>query len=160
MQVPAAIDIDADRWVACIRTLAFVGLDFTGATFLAHIRTMPDAPGSPLVSLGTVVSAAVEGIRLIYAGSATIAAHITALRLLEVPPGINPATGLAYASGDTVTLSQVGIRVNETTMEALPFPEEVGDNATLYWDMHITPSGGIKDKYCGGVFLVRAGVTQ
>lgn len=160
MLQPAAIDIEADRWVACIRTHAYVGLDFTSAVFSAHVRAVPDTSGTPLVNLATVVSSAVEGVRLVYAGSATITAHIAAARLLVVPPGTNPATGLPYAAGDTVTLSQVGIRVNETTMEGLPFPQELGEDALFYWDMHITPSGGIKDKYCGGTFTVRAGITQ
>lgn len=149
---PALIDLSADRWVACIRTLAFVGFNFTGGTFAAEVRLTPDATGSALVSLTTQTSAAVEGVRLIYGGTDTIANHIAAGRLSEVPSG--------YTSASSVALSQLGIRINETTMEGLPFPAERGDDNTLYWDLHITPSGGIKDKYAGGAFIVRAGVTQ
>lgn len=160
MITPGRYDIGADRWVACIRTFAFVGLDFTGATFSAQVRLTPDATGSPLVSLATVGGISTEGVSLLYGGTATITAHIAAGRLHAIPSGTNPLTGLPYAAGDTVALSQVGFRINETTMEGLPFPGERGDDAVLAWDMHITPSGGIKDKYMGGIFTVRAGVTQ
>jgi hypothetical protein len=151
---PGRYDIAADRWVACIRTFTFRGVDFTGATFAAQVRVLPDAGGSPLVNLATVGSLAAEGISLIYGGTDTITNHITAGRLLEVPDG--------YVAGDSLALSEVGFRINETTMEGLPMPpsEDSGDAMPLAWDMHITPSGGIKDKYLGGTFTVRAGVTQ
>lgn len=152
MDQPARYDIGADRWVACIRSFAFLNFDFTGATFVGQVRLTPDATGSPLVDLATVTLSTAEGIRLIYAGTDTVAAHIAAGRLTAVPSG--------YASGDNLLLSQLGLRINETTMEGLPFPAERGDDAVLAWDMHITPSGGTKDKYIGGVFTVRAGVTQ
>lgn len=148
---PGRYDIAADRWVACIRTFSFVGLNFTGATFIAQVRLYPDASGSPLVDLATVTLSTAEGIRLIYGGTDTVANHIAAGRLETVPTG--------YTSASSVALSQVGFRINETTMEGLPFPEERGNDAVLAWDMHITPSGGIKDKYLGGTFTVRAGVT-
>lgn len=152
MITPGRYDIGADRWVACIRTFAFLGLDFTGATFVSHIRLNPDASGSPLVNLATVGSIASEGLCLLYGGTDTIANHIAAGRLQEVPDG--------YVSGDSLAMSQIGMRINETTMEGLPWGTERGDDAALVWDMHITPSGGIKDKYIGGTFTVRAGATE
>ncbi len=148
---PGRYDIGADRWVACIRTFAFVGFNFTSATFVAQVRLTADATGSPLVDLSTVATAAEEGLRLIYGGTDTIANHIAAGRLGEVPDG--------YTSATSVALSQIGMRINESTMEGLPFPSERGGDVTLAWDMHITPSGGIKDKYLGGEFVVRSGVT-
>jgi hypothetical protein len=157
MQQPAVVDILADRWVACIRYLSFIGIDLTGATFVAQVRQVGDAGGSPLVDLATTTSTSAEGIRLYYAGTDTIANHITAGRLDEIPAG--------YASGTSVALSWVRVRINETTMEALPFPDQIGhgdrgDSVNLAWDMHITPSGGTKDKYVGGGFTVRAGATE
>lgn len=148
---PGRYDISADRWVACIRTFSFVGLDFTGAVFLAHVRLKPDVTGTPLVNLANAAANA-EGLNLLGVFTGTIAAHIAAGRLSEVPPG--------YSATDTATISQVQMRINETTMEGLPYPGERGDDATLAWDIHITPTGGIKDKYLGGDFIVRAGVTQ
>lgn len=148
---PALIPIAADRWVACIRTIAFVGLDLTGAAFASQVRIAPDTSGAPLVDLTTVTTAAAEGVRLIYGGTDTIANHIAAGRLNAVPPG--------YSNSSSVPLSVVGLRINETTMEGLATPLDASDKI-LAWDMHITPSGGTKDKYAGGTFTVRAGVTQ
>lgn len=153
MEAPARINIHADRWVACIRELAFVGFDFAGATFLAHIRALPDAPGAPLIALSLVgTNPAEQGVAIVYAGTDTIANHITAGRLVEVPAG--------YEAADSVALSLLRIRIEEPAMEALPQPNEIGDDITLAWDLHITPLGGTKDKYCGGAFVVRSGVTQ
>jgi hypothetical protein len=148
---PGRYDISADRWVACIRTFSFVGLDFTGATYLAQVRQKPDLGGVPLVALVDAAANA-EGLHLIGVWTQTIAQHIDAGRLHEVPPG--------YKLTDTVVLSSVGMRINETTMEGLPYPGERGNDATLAWDLHITPTGGLKDKFLGGDFIVRAGVTQ
>lgn len=157
MLQPGRYDIAADRWVACILSFSFIGVDFTDAVFAAQVRQVPDGTGSPLVNLATVTTSAAEGVRLVYAGTDTITNHIAAGRLDEAPDG--------YSVGDSVLLSVVGIRINETTMEGLPFPGsgtsgERGEDAVLAWDMHITPEGGIKDKWMGGTFTVRAGVTQ
>jgi hypothetical protein len=148
---PGRYDISADRWVACIRTFSFVGLNFTGAAFLSQVRLYPDIGGTPLVALANAAANA-EGVSVLGVTTSTVQAHIAAGRLSEVPPG--------YELTDTVTVSQVQLRINETTMEGLPFPAERGDDATFAWDMHITPSGGTKDKYLGGDFICRAGATQ
>lgn len=153
MEKPAPIDLHADRWVACIRELAFVGFDFTDATFAAQVRINWDVAGSPLASLGTTTSSSAEGVKLMYAGSATLDAHIAAGRLDAVPSN--------YAGTDVVLLSSVRLRINETTMEGLPVNnDEDGAPMVLVWDLHITPSGGVKDKYAGGKFIVRGGATQ
>lgn len=148
---PGRYDIGADRWVACTRTLAFVGLDFTAATFAMQVRLFADASGSPMISLATVTTAAAEGVRLISAATDTVANHVAAGRLAQVPDGMTTST--------VVALSLVGIRINKATMGALPFPAERGTDLALAWDLHITPSGGLEDKYIGGAFIVRAGVT-
>ena len=148
---PGRYDLSADRWVACIRTFSFVGVDFTGATFLSHVRLTKDATGSPLISLANAAANA-EGLNLIGTFTSTVQAHIDAGRLSEVPPG--------YKLTDTVIISQIGMRINETSMEGLPYPGERGDDATLQWDLHVTPASGVKDKYLGGDFIVRAGATQ
>jgi hypothetical protein len=148
---PGRYDIKADRWVACIRTFTFVGKDFTGATFNSEIRLTKDATGVALVTL-TDAAAGAQGLRLIGVFTDTVANHIANGYLDEVPPG--------YTLTDTVTISQVGYRVNETTVEGLPFPGERGNDATLQWDLHVTPTGGLKDKYLGGDFVVKAGATQ
>lgn len=149
---PAKLDLGADRWVAFVRSLPFINADFTGAAFAMHVRSVPDAPGDPLIALAGVSTSTAQGVRLMYAGSDTIANHVAAGRLPAIPDGFDPST--------VVALSLIGIRINETTMEALTFPAERGDDLELAWDIHITPAGAIKDKYAGGRFIVRAGATQ
>jgi hypothetical protein len=151
MIAPGRYDLKADRWVACIRTFNFVGLDLTGAVFLANVRLKPDASGAPLVLLNNAAAGA-EGIRFVGVWTQTIQQHIDAGRIHAVPPH--------FELTDTVPLSTVEMRINETTMEGLPWGPERGDDAALAWDLHVTPTGGIKDKYLGGDFIVRAGVTQ
>lgn len=152
---PGRYDISADRWVACIRTLSFIGYDFTGGAFKMEVRLTGDASGSALISLPTVSTSTAEGVRLIYGGTATVSAHIAAGRLTAAE-----AAALGYVGTDNVVLSQLGIRINETTMQALVFPAERGDDLEAVWDMLITPSGGVRDKYIGGKFTVRSGVAQ
>lgn len=152
MDQPGRYDLAADRWVACVRSFSFVGVDFTAATFAAQVRLTGDATGSPLIDLLTVANGNSQGLWLAYAGTDTIANHIAAGRLDDVPGG--------YGSGDSVALSVVGLRINETTMEGLPFPAERGDDAAFAWDLHVTASGALKDKWLGGTFTVRAGATQ
>lgn len=131
MQNPGRLPLSGDRWTAFVRTLTFEGIDLTGATFAMQVRLKPDTPGAPLVDLSTVASASAEGVRFI------------------------SVTGTG-----TDAVSVVGIRINETTMESLPAADEVGNDTPLAWDMHITPAGGTKQKYIGGAFTVRSGVTQ
>jgi hypothetical protein len=108
---PFHLDIGADRWVACIRTIPLVNADLTDAVFKMQVRAVPDVGGDPLVDLDTVTTSSAEGVRLIDVTTGTIAAHITAGRLGEVPKGINPSTGVPYATTDSVTLSRIGIRI-------------------------------------------------
>lgn len=149
---PTRLDLSGDRWVPFIRTLPVVNEDLTNAAFAMQVRVTPDAIGTPLVSLTTVTSASAEGVRLVSAVSSTVAEHIAADRLESVPSG--------YEESTVVLVSTLGIRINETTMETLPFPVERGDDVALAWDIHITPNGGNKDRYAWGTFTVRAGVTQ
>jgi hypothetical protein len=149
---PAIVDIAAPRWTAFLTTIRILGFNFTGATFGLQVRLYYDAPGTPLVDLTTVTLSTAEGVRLDYGGTATVDAHIAAGRLNDIPDGM--------VGTDTLVLSLLGVRINETTMEGLPFPDERGNNIDLVWDLHITPSGGIKQKYIGGKFIVEPGATQ
>jgi len=146
------LDLAADRWTAFIETWEFQEEDLTDATFAMQVRLIKDASGAPLVDLATVVSSSSEGVRLIYGGTDTVANHITAGRIDAAPDG--------YEATDSLALSLLGVRINETTMEGLPLPAERGDDLNLEWDLHITPSGGLKQKYLGGTFTVRAGATE
>lgn len=153
MEKPARIDLHADRHVPCFRKISFVGFDFTGATLVSQVRLKPETSGSALISLTATGSTTAEGVRLHYTGSDTVENHILAGNLSAVPRGLALATN--------VSLSVVSIQIVEATMEGLPAAPvtDPSRDIVLAWDLHITPSGGIKDKYAGGDFVVRAGVT-
>lgn len=153
MHKPGLLPLAGDRFTPFVRTISLLGVDLTDAVFKLQVRLLPDTPGTPLADLGTVGSASAEGVRLIYGGTDTYANHIAAGRWPadEIPAGSE--------ASDSIALSQLGIRINESTMEAMPDATEVGDNLDLHWDMHITPDGGLKQRWLYGPFRVRAGVT-
>jgi hypothetical protein len=153
MDTPAALNWAADRNVVFKRTIALPNYDFTGGSFRMQVRDRRDG-GATRADLSTVTSGSAEGVRLIYAGTATVAAHIAAARLTQAQ-----ADQLGLASGTSLLLSQLGIRINETTMQAMPLGTEVGDDKVLVHDLLLTPSGGDEDVYARGDFTVRAGVT-
>ena len=148
---PARLDLAGGRWVPFFADLEMIGLDLTGATFGLQVRQLPDAPGSPLVDLGTSLSFGTPGVYMHYTGADTVANHIAAARLSGVPAG--------YDAGSVVHISLIRIHLSEAMMESFPFPAERGDDAVFHWDLHGT-IGGLKRKYIGGTFTVEAGVTQ
>lgn len=159
MESPALINWGADRYVPFVRSFSMIGYDFTGATFAAQVRDRKDG-GALRADLGTVTTSA-QGVRLIFGGTNTVANHITSNHLTsDIYNLVNINTGVKYVAADNVVLSYLRITINEATMEAMPFGTDIGDDKLLYWDLHITPSGGTKDLYVAGDFLVRAGVTQ
>ncbi len=151
---PAATPLSGGRWVPFSETWGFQGVDLTGSDFRMQIRLTPDATGAALVDMGAVATASEQGVRLIYAGTATIAALLAAGRMLrdEVAAGA--------LDSDSLALSIVGVRINETVMETLPFPAERGTDAVLAWDIHVTPSGQLKQVWAAGPFTILAGTTQ
>lgn len=73
----------------------------------------------------------------------------------DITPTVSVSTveGIAYT---TVSWS-----IAEVDMEAMPEdPTTPGADVTLYYDVHLTPSGGTKFVPFGGKFIVKAGVTQ
>lgn len=149
---PGYVALAADRRTPFTATLRLKGVDLTDAVLAAQVRLYPDAAGDPLINLAQVGTSSAEGVRIIYAGTDTVTNHIAAGRLQSVPTGM--------ATGDSMVLTLLGIRVNETTMEGLPESSPPGRDVTLAWDAHITPSGGLKGKWFAGPFIVRAGVTR
>lgn len=148
---PALIPLTGDRWTPFTATLQLEDIDLTDAALAAQVRLYPDTPFDPLIDLTQVTTGAAEGIRIIYAGSDTVANHIAAGRIEEAPEGM--------ASGDTLALTLLGIRVNESTMEAMPTGLP-GQDMVFAWDAHVTPSGELKQRWFYGPFTVRAGVTR
>jgi hypothetical protein len=151
MQSPGKLPLYGDRWTPLVRTFELRGIDLTGATFALQVRDRKDG-GALRADLATVMSSSAEGVLLIYGGTATVSAHITAGRIAAVPEGM--------VEGDSLTLTLLGVRINESTMEAMTPATEVGDDAPAWWDLHVTPSGGLKDVFLQGPFIIRAGVTE
>jgi hypothetical protein len=164
MTPPFRLNLEGGRWVPFIATLPLIGIDLTGATFAMALRDVFDGAGAALASLANAASAAAEGVRVVDVTTATVQAHITAGRLPSLPVGVNPATGEAFALTDSIIVTRIGIRINETTMEGLPMASalggERGDELALAWDMHVTPSGGNKTLMFRGTFTVLGGAVQ
>lgn len=147
MADPAEIDIVADRNVDHFSTWSFLEVDYTGSTFKMQIRAVRDTTGTPLLELTTGSG----NFTILYAGTATVAAHISAGRLAEVPDG--------YASGDSLLLSQIRLGISDFSLQALPFPEERGDDWEGYYDIIRTPTSGSAELIMRGKFIDRAGAT-
>lgn len=75
--------------------------------------------------------------------------------LVAAAPG---SEGVSFAVADGTTT--VTLQIDEATMEALPAAEETGDEVELWWDLQITPSGGVKNVWLRGTFTIIPGVTQ
>lgn len=125
-------DLVANRWEPFIHTIDFVGVDWTGATFLMQVRAEKNASGAALVDLSTVGSVATEGITI---------------------------TGVT-TDADAVPTTSISIRINEATVEGIALPTPPDGDYALAYDLQITPSGGNKFRALEGKFTVKAGVTH
>lgn len=67
------------------------------------------------------------------------------------------SVSVATVSG--VPTSTLTIQIDEATLEALPFGAPADDYLKLHYDLHITPSGGVKKVWLRGLFYVDPGVT-
>jgi hypothetical protein len=117
---------------------AFEGLDLTGATITGGIRTAPDAPGAPVVTLGMAGSPTAQGFRLQSVSSEDVF--------------IGGAAGTL-----TAPVSYVSLRILEAVADGFTYPIEVGEDLVLFWDMHIQPSGGDDYRQLEGPFTVHLG---
>jgi hypothetical protein len=155
------VNITADRRTWFVGNYVWLGQDFTSWTFKLQVRQTKDTTGTPLANLGLVGSTpVVEGVVIWYAGTDTVANHITAGRLTSVIYSmINPLTHLPYVASDSVVLTQLRILVSDTHMAAMPLAGQIGGDLTLYYDLTGAPSGGQSASLMGGKFVVRAGVS-
>lgn len=154
MMYPAAVDLYGDRWTPFSQSMVFINLNLTGAVFLMHVRATRDITGSPLVSLANTSTPGAQGVRLVSVSTDTIANHITAERMTvdQIPD--------SKELSDVISISTIHVVVSEASMEGMPFPTPRGPDVTLYYDLHITPSGQIKQVWARAKFIVRAGATQ
>lgn len=116
------------RSAAFVDTIVIDGEDLTDAVFRLEVRDRRDG-GELRAGLDTVASAGAEGVRVVSVDT----------------------------SGD-LPVTTLGIRINETTMEAMPGEADgldPGEDVTIWWGMHIT-DGGLKFLAFDGPFTVEA----
>lgn len=120
-------------------TWAFVGYNWVGATFLMHIRNRYGDTGTPIISLAGA-SAGSEGISVSYDADYSYTDPV---------------------SGQTVTApaSLVLVQIDEATLEALSLGTPVDAPVELVYDLHVTPSGGVKRVAVFGTFSILPGST-
>jgi len=129
MSYAAQVAIAADRYTPCVRTITFRGLDLTGVALRMQVRLVADTPGLPLVDLSNVSNAQAQGIKLV-----------------------------SVSNVDNLPTSVIQIRINETTIEGLPYAGELGNTTDLAYDLQGT-LGGDKRVLMAGAFAIAAGVT-
>jgi hypothetical protein len=81
--------------------------------------------------------------------------------LIDLTNAASPAEGitLSVATVGGIVSTTVEIRINETTIEGLPFTSPRGGDWQGFWDIHIG-NGVAKRRWLKGDFTVSAGVTQ
>ncbi len=97
----------------------------------------------------------------------TFKAEVRAYRDAENPALISldtvasPGEGISVTvvTTDSIPTSTVEIRINETTLEALPFTNPRGTDFTAVWDL-VIGSGSAKKRWVEGAFIVHGGSTQ
>src|SRR3546814_12677223 len=66
----------------------------------------------------------------------------------------------SVTTDEGVPTSTVDLEIPEATMEAMDAATEAGDDAKIWRDLHITPSGGVKFVALEGPFTVTAGAAD
>lgn len=128
------LDLRAERWTPFIYDIDFEGFDFTGGSFKVQVRQNRDDSGSALIDL----AGATAGSQGVSASKVTV---------------------------DGITTTTLRIQIDEATIEGVLPASSNGRPADdrdvpLVWDLHVTPSGGIKTRWVEGSFTIVAGVTQ
>jgi hypothetical protein len=116
-------------------TIDEMGVDYTGATLLMHVRTARGGTGTPLLALSNATPPT-QGLSVAYSAD------------LIDPEGKLPNGG-----------SSLRIMIDEATLEALPSAVDTSKSLELHYDVHVTPIGSVKFVFCGGEFIVDPGVT-
>jgi len=136
----ATLPLVANRWATFVYVIAFQGLNLTGIGMDAAIRVVRDGTGVPLISLAGAPDATSQGIFLLSEGNEDV--------------DFGERIGVL-----TVPVSYVQLWIDDTTLNALPFPAERGEDLDLFWDLRIFTSATDKYRAVEGTFTVHAGVT-
>lgn len=132
-------DLVANRWEPFVHVVRFEGVSYAGASFAAEVRDRKDG-GFARATLATVGGVGTEGITIVSTANEDI--------------DFGGDTGV-----QNVPVTTVSMRINEPTVEAMAVAPEAGDDGVIWWDMQITPSGGVKFRPLEGTFTIKAGVT-
>lgn len=137
------INLEADKRVPFVdddgATWVFVGEDWHDAAFSMEIRHLPGDTGVSLVSLSNASSGS-EGISCTFD---------------DGYPYTDP-----WAKEDvTAEASLVLAQIDESTLEALSLGTPYDKPIVLYYDLHVTPDGGVKRVAAQGRFTINPGVT-
>ena len=81
--------------------------------------------------------------------------------LITLANAASPGEGISVTvvTTDGVPTSTVQIRINETTVEGLPFTNPKGTDLELVWDL-VIGAGSAKTRWLEGPFIVHGGSTQ
>lgn len=128
---PVTRPLTAGRWVPFLHEIFVEGMDLTDATFAMQVRD--DWNGGALrADLDTVATASSEGVRLV---------------------GVETVDGLP--------VSTIGIRINESTMAAIPLdPANPDGPASLVYDLQVERTAGLPEVMMRGTFTVQEGSTE
>jgi hypothetical protein len=133
--MPAKLDLTAFKRVPFVDDVAILGPNYTGAAFAMHIRNNNGDTGTPLVSLAGA-TAGTQGISVTY-----------------------NAAFVYNAAGAVAPASLILIQIDETTLEALALNNPANTPLVLYYDLHVTPTGGVKRVELHGSFTIQPGAT-
>jgi hypothetical protein len=131
----AELPISAFKRVPFVDDIAILGPDHRTSAFLMHIRNRQGDTGAPLVTLATA-SAGTQGISCTY-----------------------NAAYIYNDEGDTAPASLIAINISEATLEGLAPSNPTNAPVVLHYDLHVTPSGGVKRVEMYGTFTIYPGVT-
>ena len=135
----AILDLTAFKRVPFLEpdgvTVAILGPNYTGAAFSMQIRNIAGDTGAPLVSLASAASGG-QGISVTYNAS----------YIYDEAGSVSPA-------------SLILIQIDEATIEALALNNPADKPVILAYDLHVTPTGGVKRVELRGQFIIMPGVT-
>lgn len=129
------IPLPAYKRVPFDKSIAIMGVDYSGATLAADIRAAPGDTGTAIVAL-TGAAPPDQGLSVTYNAG------------YPDPDGVLPNGA-----------SLVRMIVSEATLEGLALGADPSKPVELHYDIHLTPSGGTKFIFCAGKFIIEPGVT-
>lgn len=119
-------------------TIAFPGENFAGGAYAMHIRGNPGDTGVAILSLAGAAPGS-QGISVTY----------------DTDYVYVDETGTEQEGPASLVL----IQIDEATLEGLSLGTPTDKAVTLYYDLHVTPSGSFKRVVAQGKFIIYPGVT-